>query len=363
MATKKSKEDKIASFDFNGVADTNAGLFGLPFDENDAEVVIIPVPWEVTVSYSAGTSEGPLAVKEASPQLDLFDPEIRDAWKLGIWMDEISEEWQEQSTMLRDQSEKYIKWLEAGSPKDDNTNYEKMVAAINKKGAELTEWVKQNSLKHLKKGKMVGLLGGDHSTPLGLMQALAEHHEEFGILHVDAHCDLREAYEGFEYSHASIMYNALKIPQLKKIVQVGIRDLAQSEAELSEQSNGRVAIFYDYFLKEGLNDGKSWKKQCKKIVAQLPQKVYISFDIDGLDPKLCPGTGTPVPGGLEFDQAIYLLKALVKSGREIIGFDLVEVAPGDSEWNGNVGARLLYKLCNWMAVSQKKLEAPALIAK
>jgi agmatinase len=124
-----------------------------------------------------------------------------------------------------------------------------------------------------------------------------------------------------------------------------------------------VAIFYDSFLKEGMNDGKSWKKQCKKIVAQLPQKVYISFDIDGLDPKLCPGTGTPVPGGLEFDQAVYLLKALVRSGREIIGFDLVEVAPGESEWNGNVGARLLYKLCNWMAVSQKKLEAPSLTAK
>lgn len=367
MAGKKSaalsKQDKIASFDFNGVGDSNAGLFGLPFDENDAEVVIIPVPWEVTVSYSAGTAEGPQAVKDASPQLDLFDPEIKDAWKLGIWMEEISEKWHQESSQLRSQAEKYITWLEDGSPEDTNTDYDKMVAVIDEKGKQLAAWLKERSLNYLKQGKMVGLLGGDHSTPLGLMQALGEVHEEFGILHIDAHCDLREAYEGFEYSHASIMYNALKIPQLKKIVQVGIRDLAQSEAELAEQSNGRVSIFYDFFLKDGMNDGKSWKKQCKKIIAQLPQKVYISFDIDGLDPKLCPGTGTPVPGGLEFDQAIYLIKALVRSGKEIIGFDLVEVGPGESEWNGNVGARLLYKLCNWMAVSQQKLEAPQLHAK
>jgi agmatinase len=362
-AASQSKEDKIANFDQNGVGDINAGLFGLPFDENDAEVVIIPVPWEVTVSYSAGTAGGPEAVKNASPQLDLFDPEIKDAWKMGVWMDEISEDWQNQSDSLRKQAEIYINWLEAGQPADDKNDYDKLLTNLNKKGAELAEWLKQKSLGYLKKGKMVGLLGGDHSTPLGLMQALAEHHEEFGILHVDAHCDLRDAYEGFEYSHASIMFNALKIPQMKKIVQVGIRDLAQAEAELAEQSNGRVAIFYDFFLKEGLNDGKSWKKQCKKIIAQLPQKIYISFDIDGLDPKLCPGTGTPVPGGLEFDQAIYLIKALVRSGRQIIGFDLVEVAPGETEWNGNVGARLLYKLCNWMAVSQGKLEAPNLHAK
>ena len=131
----------------------------------------------------------------------------------------------------------------------------------------------------------------------------------------------------------------------------------QAEAELADQSNGRVTVFYDAVLKENLYAGDSWKKECKKIIAQLPQKVYISFDIDGLDPKLCPATGTPVPGGLEFEQAVYLIKQLVKSGREIIGFDLCEVAPGDSEWNGNVGARMLMKLINWMAVSQSRLEA------
>lgn len=189
------------------------------------------------------------------------------------------------------------------------------------------------------------------------MHALAEKHAEYGILQIDAHADLRNAYEGFTYSHASIMFNALKLPQVKKLVQVGIRDLCQGEAELVDQSNGRITTFYDYKIKNKLYEGNSWQKQCKKIIAQLPQKVYISFDIDGLDPKLCPATGTPVPGGFEFEEAVYLIKTLVQSGREIIGFDLCEVAPGDSEWNGNVGARLLYKLCNWMAVSQGRLKA------
>lgn len=352
-----SKEQKIQNFDPNGVGDIHGGLFGLPFTVEESEVVIIPVPWEVTVSYSAGTAQGPQAVKDASPQLDLYEPSIKDAWKLGVAMEEISEMWAATSEALRDKAEAYINWLEAGSPEVGASEFENLPAEVTAKGEELLAWLKQKALGYLDQGKLVGVLGGDHSTPLGLMHALAEKHEEFGILQVDAHADLRDAYEGFEYSHASIMFNALKLPQVKKLVQVGIRDICQAEAELAEQSNGRVTIFYDATLKENMYAGESWKKECKKIIAQLPQKVYISFDIDGLDPKLCPGTGTPVPGGLEFEQAVYLIKQLVKSGREIIGFDLCEVGPGESEWNGNVGARMLMKLINWMAVSQQRLEA------
>ncbi|WP_347156985.1 agmatinase family protein [Pontibacter chitinilyticus] len=352
-----SKEQKIANFDPNGVGDVSGGVFGLPFSIEEAEVVIIPTPWEVTVSYSAGTAQGPQAIKDASPQLDLFEPNIKDAWKLGIAMEEISEEWAATSDDLRQQAERYITWLEEGKPEAGRAEFEQLPAKITDKGTEMLQWLKQKALGYLEQGKIVGVLGGDHSTPLGLMHALAEKHEEFGILQVDAHADLREAYEGFEFSHASIMYNALKLPQVKKLVQVGIRDLCQAEAELAEQSNGRVTIFYDATLKENMYGGDSWKKECKKIIAQLPQKVYISFDIDGLDPKLCPGTGTPVPGGLEFEQAVFLIKQLVKSGREIIGFDLCEVAPGETEWNGNVGARMLLKLCNWTAASQQKLVA------
>ena len=352
-----SKQDKIAGFDPSGVSNIGGGLFGLPFEVHDAEVVLIPVPWEVTVSYQAGTAAGPEAIRQASYQLDLFDPSIENAWQLGIAMEEIPDEWAERSNELRQKTKSYISWLEGGGSELPAEATAELISTVDAHSRALHQEVKEKALKYLQAGKLVGVVGGDHSTPLGLLQALAEQHEEFGILQFDAHADLREAYEGFEFSHASIMYNALKLKQVKKLVQVGIRDLAESEAELTRLSNGRVTTFYDAALKEALYEGATWKKQCKKIIAQLPQKVYISFDIDGLDPKLCPGTGTPVLGGLEFEEALYLIKALVKSDREIIGFDLCEVAPGQDEWNGNVGARLLYKLCNWMAVSQNKLNA------
>lgn len=350
------KQQKIDNFDPSSVGDITAGLYGLPFTPEEATVVLIPVPWEVTVSYNAGTASGPEAIKTASSQLDLFEPAIKDAWKIGLAMEAIDLNWQEESTSLRIQTAHYIQYLEGADSLISESEVSVLLAQVNQKSEELLHWLKRKAAGYLNNNQLVGVVGGDHSSPLGLLHALADKHEEFGILQIDAHADLREAYEGFTYSHASIMYNALNLPQVKKLVQVGIRDMAESEAVLVQQSNGRITTFYDSFLKEGMYEGKSWKKQCKKIIAQLPQKVYISFDIDGLDPKLCPATGTPVPGGLEFEEAVYLIKALVRSGREIIGFDLCEVAPGDSDWNGNVGARLLYRLCNWTAVSNKLAE-------
>ena len=356
----RSKQEKIASFDPSGVGNVQGGIFGLPFSPEESEMVLIPVPWEVTVSYSAGTAAGPEAIRQASYQLDLFDPTIENAWQLGIVMEPTMQQWLETSRDLRHKTGSYISWLEGGGHDLSPETTRSLVAEVNEKSEQLLQWLKAKCLEYLAAGKMVGVVGGDHSTPLGFLHALAEQHEEFGILQIDAHADLREAYEGFEYSHASIMFNALKLKSVKKLVQVGIRDMGESEADMVHLSNGRIITFYDYLTKEAAYAGAPWKKQCKKIINQLPQKVYISFDIDGLDPKLCPATGTPVPGGLEFEQAVYLIKALVKSGREIIGFDLCEVSPGEDEWNGNVGARLLYKLCNWMAVSRNKLRSPGI---
>jgi agmatinase len=148
------------------------------------------------------------------------------------------------------------------------------------------------------------------------------------------------------------MYNVLQeIPQVKKLVQVGIRDYCDEELEIIEQNTDRIATFFDKQIKERQYEGETWKKICEDIVAQLPQKVYISFDIDGLDPKLCPNTGTPVPGGFEMEQIFYLFKTLKASGRNIIGFDLNEVSTGEAgadSIDGIVGARVLYKLCNYL---------------
>ncbi len=345
-----SKQQKIKNFDPNSPASCDGNIFGLPFTTDEAEVVLIPVPWDVTVSYSDGTSKGPQAIFAASAQVDLFDPIVKDSWKIGVAMEDISKEIVKKNSALRKISSKYIENIEKGIS-TENPAMKKICGEANKGCTELKSWVKESAKKHLKKNKLVGLVGGDHSTPLGFMEALVEKYSEFGILQIDAHCDLRKAYEGFEYSHASIMYNALKIPQIKKLVQVGVRDWCEEENNYINSSNGRVKTFFDHSMKNEMLEGKTWKGICNEIVSHLPQNVYLSFDIDGLDPKLCPNTGTPVPGGLEFEQAVYLITQVVKSGKKIIGFDLNEVAPGKDEWNANVGARMLFKMCNLAAVS------------
>jgi agmatinase len=198
-------------------------------------------------------------------------------------------------------------------------------------------------------------VGGDHSTPLGLMQAAAEKHNSFAILQLDAHADLRNAYEGFEFSHASIMYNALKIKQVSKLVQVGIRDYCEEELHLINGSAGRVKTFFDRDIKAAQYSGDSWDRICNRIIKELPEKVYLSFDIDALDPKLCPNTGTPVAGGFETGHILFLLEKLVESGRRIIAYDLNEVCPGaDNDWDANVAARLLFRIANLAAKSNGK---------
>lgn len=342
--------DKIQSFDPNGIG-TGNNIYGLPFGVEEANLVIIPVPWEVTVSYNSGTAEAPLAIHAASFQVDLYDPITDDAWKLGIAMDEINTSLTKQGEALREKAEDYINMHGQGINPDSSSEMQEILSEINQASADLNNWVKEQALKYLSVGKKVAVLGGDHSTPLGLMQALALKHESFGILQIDAHADLRIAYEGFEYSHASIMYNALKIPQVQKLVQVGVRDYCQQEVDII-RSHENIITFFDQAIKRQSYEGKSWAKICDEIIGSLPDKVYLSIDIDGLDPRYCPNTGTPVPGGLEYDQVLYLIENLVAQGKKsIIGFDINEVAPGSDEWDANVGARLLYRISNLALIS------------
>ena len=348
---------KKSAFDPSDIGLTNGNLFGLPFTTKESEVVVIPVPWEVTVSYRDGTARGPETMLAASAQVDLYEPDIPDAWKLGIAMEPISETWRKTNTRLRKKAVACIANLaKGGSPND--ARVKKIYAEINAASARLNAWVKTQSDRLLKDNKSVCVLGGEHSVSLGLIQALADRYGGFSILHIDAHADLREAYEGFEFSHASIMYNAAKISAVKKIVAVGIRDYSEQEANRIASSNGRMVAFTDRMLKRSAYDGATWKSLCEKITQTLSDNVYLSFDIDALDPSLCPHTGTPVPGGLEFEQVFYLLDTLAAKKKTIIGFDLSEVAPGTrDDWDSMVGARALYRLANLMAISQGKFKA------
>lgn len=342
----------LSTFDPNSVGNPNNNIFGLPFEEEDARLVIVPVPWEVTVSYTAGTARAPEHIFKASLQVDLFDRDYKDVWRQGFYMRPHDKKILMKSDYLRREAELYINYISEGEEVNDNKFMCKTLKEVNAGGAYLNEWVYEQTKDLMNKGKLVALLGGDHSTPLGYYKAIAEKHGDFGILQIDAHCDLRKAYENFTYSHASIMYNALdQIPQIKKLVQVGIRDYCEEEWDYIAASNNRVVSFFDKDIKEREFEGDTWKKIVDEIIDQLPQKVYISFDIDGLNPKLCPHTGTPVQGGFETEQIFYLFKKLMSTGRHLVGFDLNEVGVSQDEWDENVGARCLFKLCNMLVTA------------
>ncbi|MEO6490452.1 MAG: agmatinase family protein [Ferruginibacter sp.] len=342
----------LSNFDPSSVGNPDNNIFGLPFSENDSRLIILPIPWEVTVSYNAGTARAPDHIFTASFQVDLFDPEWRDLWKQGIYMRDPNKKILTKSDYLRKEAELYINYISHGEVVAENKFMLKTLREINEGSLFLNDWVYQQTKELLDADKLVGLLGGDHSTPLGYFKAIADKYESFGILQIDAHCDLRDAYEGFNYSHASIMYNAIEqIPGLKKLVQVGIRDFCEEELDYIASSNGRIVTYFDKQIKERQFEGDSWKTISEEIISQLPQNVFISFDIDGLDPKLCPHTGTPVQGGFDTDQVFYLFRKLMLSGKKIIGFDLNEVGVSHDEWDENVGARVLYKLCNLLIAS------------
>ncbi len=256
------------------------------------------------------------------------------------------------SDYLRREAELYINYISEGEDINANKFMCKTLKEVNAGGLFLNAWVYEQTKDLLDAGKLVAVLGGDHSTPLGYFKAIAEKHGGFGILQIDAHCDLRAGYENFKYSHASVMYNALEeIPQLQKLVQVGIRDYCEEEFDYIQNSNGRVITFFDKDIKEAQYEGIAWQTIVDRIIKDLPQKVFISFDIDGLDPKLCPHTGTPVQGGFETEQIFYLFKKLMQSGRQLVGFDLNEVGVSQDEWDENVGARCLFKLCNMLVTA------------
>ncbi|AFY49055.1 arginase family hydrolase, arginase/agmainase/formiminoglutamate hydrolase [Nostoc sp. PCC 7524] len=344
--------NQLQDYNPSGVGEINGNLLGLPCDYESANLIVFAVPWEVTVSYGAGTANGPQRILDASIQLDLFDFDNHDGWKQGIFLVEIPQDILEKNNYYRDLAAQIIERLAQGKALTDTPDLTPVLTEINQASQQVNQWLFTQSQAAMNKGKRVAVIGGDHSSPLGYFQALAAKYPNFGILHIDAHADLRDAYEGFEFSHASIMFNAMKIPQISKLVQVGLRDICHDEVEIIDQSNHRIVAYYDPAIKQKLYSGTTWIELCQEMISHLPEYVHISFDVDGLDPKLCPNTGTPVPGGLELEQSFCLFRELVNSGRKIIGFDVCEV--GDAEWDGNVGARIVYKLANFLDLSQRE---------
>ena len=324
----------------------NGNLFGFPHDYAHAGTVVIGVPWDVTTSYQDGTCQGPGAILRASPQLDFYDFDNPEAWRQGIYMLPVPAWLMDENQRLRPDAIAVIHGAEQGISPADSPDLTAALERVNQGCQTMSHWVSQQTQAALQHQKKIIIIGGDHSVPLGGLKALAQRYLSFGILHLDAHSDLRNAYEGFQESHASIMFNALQLPQISKLVQVGIRDVSHGEMALIQGSDGRIVTYLDTQLKQAAYGGQSWLHQCQTIVRNLPKQVYISCDVDGLDPKLCPHTGTPVPGGLNLEEVYCLWREVVRSGRRIIGGDICET--GNHEWDGNVSARILYKLFSLM---------------
>jgi agmatinase len=340
------------AFDPSAAAPADSGIYGLPHGADEARVVLIPVPFEATTSYRRGTARGPEAILEASKQVDLHDVEVGRPYEGGICMLPSPAEIEMLNASAREDAEAVI---EVGGDLGADATLRAALDRVNAAGAKVNAFVEHAAKDLLRQGKIVGTIGGDHSTVFGAIAAHAEAFPGMGILHLDAHADLRHAYEGFEWSHASIMNNVMeRLPGVAKLVQVGIRDLCDDEARYIERHPGRIVTHCDPHLAEARFEGETWGDQCRRMISALPKDVYLSFDIDGLDPALCPHTGTPVPGGLSFGQASHLMAAVVHAGKRIVGFDLNEVAPGPEgdDWDANVGARLLYKMIGWTLKSR-----------
>ncbi|MCB9917112.1 MAG: agmatinase family protein [Planctomycetes bacterium] len=311
-------------FDPNAAA-TGSGIFGLPF-RADAHVRILGVPFEATTSFGGGAHEGPALVLEASHQVDLLDAHFGPVWQAGIVLDPLEGEPSRTIAQLD---------MDARATRD--------VHRIQELSAERTRLVEDWTSAVLDDGVVPAILGGDHSCPLGAMRAAART-DALSILHFDAHLDLRDAYEGVRESHASILRNVLDdCPLVDRLVQLGIRDYCEEEVEYARSMGERVVVHYASQVAARRFRGESFAEIVSEAVGQLGERVWVSFDIDGLDAPYCPGTGTPVPGGLSFDEACFVLTTVRESGKRIAGFDLCEVA--GSAWDGNVGARMLYKLC------------------
>ena len=316
----------MKEFDPNNSGDEYDGLFALPYTIEEAAAVIVPAPWDATSSQDRVAGGAPDAVLAASKYVELYDPVYGAIYAPGIAIDTPAPAIDVHNR--------------AAIAMQDADVFD--VAELDAVCEQVNALIRDQVAAHLGDGKRIGLLGGDHSVSYGSIEAHLGRYPDLGILHIDAHCDLRSGFDGVRYSHASIMYNVMEDLEPASLLQVGVRGLCEFEAVYASRAPG-VTTFFDTDLRISLAGGEHWSSICERIVSCLPHEVYISFDIDGLEPAVCPHTGTPVPGGLAYNDALQLLYHLAKSGRNVVGFDLVEV--GSDAFDAGIGAHLLYQLC------------------
>ncbi len=327
MPRPDAMTDPSSSFDPDAAAAAGTGIYGLSSTPEEARVHLLPVPFDATASYRKGAAQGPAAIEVASRQVDLFDPVTGRPYEAGIWM--------------APDDGRVRAWNDEAATAD--------VARVNAIGDELNAWVRDAAEEALIARKLFGVVGGEHSVPFGSIEAHAARFPGMGVLHIDAHADLREAYGGCTWSHASILHNVVtRIDSIASVLQVGVRDLCGAE-EAAIRATPKVTTLFDHEWAAARFAGHRLHSIVRASLRALPHNVYVTFDIDGLDPSLCPNTGTPVPGGLTWQEVMLWLGELVATGRRIVGFDVVEVAPGSDRPPGEgldeiIGARLLYRL-------------------
>lgn len=347
-------------FNPNGAIPDNGNYFGIPLDPAEAALVLISAPWDTTKAVRAGSSYAPDAIIEASRRIDFFEPMAPYSWRKGIATAPVDYSIQDMSHRLRADAERVVKVHDdLGSTTFDHLVYERRLRRVNEGSEMVNANIYAQSKRWLDEGKIVGLVGGDQSTAYGHIKAVGEKYDKIGILHIDSSLDMRPAYQGFEHSHASVMHNILRdVATVERLVAVGVRAFSPEEWKRAE-GDSRVKMFTAQEIWSRHFEGTPWATIVEEIVAELPESVYVSLDVDGLTIECSPHTGNIIAGGLRFPEVVYLLGKVVDSGRKIVGFDLTEVVPDmDDKTDAAIAARLLYNICS---MALKNHDAPMVL--
>ena len=347
-------------FNPNTITPDNGCYFGLSHDPESAALVLLSAPWDTTTSLRSGSSYAPDAIIEVSRYVDFYEPLAPNSWQKGIATAPIDYSIQDLSHRLRSDAERVINLHdELGMSVIDNLMYERRLRRVNEGSVEVNNNIFQQASNWLSKDKIVGLVGGDQSVTYGIVRAMGYKYEKLGLLHIDSKCDMREAFQGFDFSHASTMFNIMRdVPQVDKLVSVGVQEFSPIEWE-RVSNNGRIKVFTAQQMWSDQFEGTPWSKIVDDIIAELPDHVYISLDIDGLMNECSPNKGHMTAGGLNFHQVIYLMDRIITSGRRIVGFDLTEVSPNiENKADMRIVARLLFKMCS---IALKGVDTPAIM--